>query len=97
MINGFVSINIMVLYQLLASIIGIYPTSTHMSNEPVRWTIIGHLDDEAKLLDHFFNDIKYFKENCAIKDDAKYLAQIKERLQFLQYILSNTHTINFIW
>ena len=35
-----------------------------MSSETVRWTIIGHLDDSAKLLDRFFSDVKYFKESA---------------------------------
>eukprot|EP01084_Bolivina_argentea_P313674 543215_1 len=88
-----------------------------MGNEPVRWTIIGHLHDEAKLLDHFFDDVKHFKEIAAqgTKDEQKqqnkfvndeqqnnvciapskikYLDEIKERLQFLQYVLLNNHTI----
>eukprot|EP01084_Bolivina_argentea_P320328 555774_1 len=95
--------------QLLVKIIELYPTTTHMSNEPVRWTIIGHLHDEAKLLDHFFNNIKYFKENINNINEIKaknklYLNEIKERLQFLQYVLSNNHTIklnekyaNILW
>ena len=122
--------------QLLVKIIELYPTTTHMSSEPVRWTIIGHLDDSAKLLDHFFSDVKYFKDNASKKininnnndeekkaDDVqrfknddkinnlimgngkfKYLDEVKERLQFLQYVLQENHTIklteehaNILW
>jgi len=91
-----------------------------MSNEPVRWTIIGDLEDNSKVLEHFFNDLKQFKTSAHLKitnssiindvesganDTAinhlyvtkfskyKYLEEIEERLNFLQYIVSNNHTI----
>merc|ERR1712154_651630 len=81
--------------ETLRTLVGMWSS---MDTEP-QYLMIGHLVDNKNLLQHFCNDIVYFKNDMNVRMNAKektisdeseigrnYFTEIVERLQFLEYI-----------
>ena len=43
--------------QLLVKIVEHYPQHSQLESEQERWTVVGHLTNDLKLMEHFFDDI----------------------------------------
>ncbi|ETO31823.1 hypothetical protein RFI_05294, partial [Reticulomyxa filosa] len=102
--------------QILKKIVETYPSTSSLSDEAERWTIIEHLNTDFSMMKNFFADIQYFKEKanakakevrsaCEHKEDYHtainqmkcipgarfvYLDEIKERLDFLDFVLNQS-------